>query len=67
MIDEQKKPTNDERINKIHSHYNPVTVTSTDSFGAIILGALAFILLIALLRAQGRNRALLSQLSEQMD
>ncbi len=67
MTEEQQKPDSDERVSKIHSHYNPVTVTSTDSFGAIILGFLALILLVALLQAQGRNRELLTRLSEQFD
>lgn len=41
-------------------HYNPVTVT--EAIGTMALGILALILLLALLRAQGRNRKLLTQL-----
>jgi hypothetical protein len=41
-------------------HYNPVTVT--EAIGTMALGLMALILLLALLRAQGRNRKLLSQL-----
>lgn len=43
-------------------HYNPVTVT--EAIGTMALGVLALILLLALLRAQGRNRKLLSQLHQ---
>jgi hypothetical protein len=43
-------------------HYNPVNVT--DTMGIIILGTLTFILLIALLRSNARNRALIAQLSD---
>lgn len=41
-------------------HYNPVTVT--EAIGTMALGILALILLAALLRAQGRNRKLMTQL-----
>jgi hypothetical protein len=41
-------------------HYNPVTVT--EAIGTMALGLLALILLLSLLRAQGRNRRLMSQL-----
>ncbi|MDX1663209.1 MAG: hypothetical protein R3272_05400 [Candidatus Promineifilaceae bacterium] len=41
------------------SHYNPVTVNET--VGTIFLGVLSLVLLIALLRAQARNRALLRE------
>jgi hypothetical protein len=44
-----------------HSHYNPVNVS--DTVGAIVLGILSLILLLALLRAQARNRRLLEQLA----
>ena len=42
---------------------NGVTVVK-DTLGVIFLGALALILLAALLRAQARNRKLLQQLAE---
>jgi hypothetical protein len=48
-----------------YDHYNPVTNKMIDTVGAIFLGVLALILLIALLRAQARNRALVAQLSQQ--
>jgi hypothetical protein len=44
-------------------HYNPVTVS--DTVGTMLLGVIALVLLIALLRAQARNRSLLAQLVEQ--
>ena len=42
-------------------NYNPVNVS--DTVGVMLLGVIAFVLLIALLRAQARNRALLAQLA----
>lgn len=42
------------------STYSPVTVTQTDTVGAIFLGILAFCLLVVLARAEARNRALLA-------
>ena len=45
------------------SNYNPVMVTSNDTIGTLLLGILALILLIALLRAQARNRRLLAKLA----
>jgi hypothetical protein len=47
---------------KMSSHYNPVKVI--DTVGSAFLGILAIILLVALLRAQARNRALLTELLE---
>lgn len=44
-------------------NYSPVTVS--DTVGTILLGAIAVVLLIALLRAQSRNRRLVAQLAEQ--
>jgi hypothetical protein len=43
-------------------HYNPVKVS--DTVGVMILGVLVLLLLIALLRSHGRNRALLGQIAE---
>jgi hypothetical protein len=48
---------------KMHSHYNPVKVI--DTVGSIFLGMIALILLLALLRAQARNRALLAELLDE--
>jgi hypothetical protein len=44
-------------------HYNPVTVSET--VGTMLLGIMAIVLLIALLRAQARNRSLVTQLAKQ--
>lgn len=48
---------------KGYQNYNPVTVTITESFGILVLGVLAVILLGALLRSQGRHRKLLAHLA----
>jgi hypothetical protein len=40
-------------------------ITTTDTVSAVILGILALTLLVALLRSQARNRALVAQLSQQ--
>ena len=42
--------------------YSPVRVS--DTVGALILGFISLILLIALLRSQARNRRLMAQLAE---
>jgi hypothetical protein len=42
------------------SNYSPVKMI--DTVGSVFLGILAVILLVALLRAQARNRALLAEL-----
>ena len=44
-------------------HYNPVSVS--DTVGTLLLGIIAIVLLVALLRAQARNRNLAAQLAEQ--
>ena len=44
------------------SHYNPVTVH--EGLGTIILGIVSLVLLIALLRAEARNRRLLREHAE---
>lgn len=44
-------------------HYNPVEVTVGEAIGTAFLGLLALSLLIALLRAQARNRKLQRQLA----
>jgi len=43
-------------------NYNPVNVN--DTVGVMLLGIIAIILLIALLRAQARNRSLVAQMAE---
>lgn len=53
--------TEERAIRPEHSHYNPVNVS--DTVGAIFLGILALSLLLALLRAQARNRRLMDRLS----
>lgn len=50
-----------------YDHYNPVRVEAIDTVGVIIVGILALILLVALLRAQARNRALIARLSQQSE
>jgi hypothetical protein len=42
-------------------NYSPVSVS--DTVGTLLLGIIALALLIALLRAQARNRSLLAQLA----
>ena len=42
-------------------NYNPVSVS--DTVGTMLLGIIALVLLVALLRAQARNRSLVAQLS----
>lgn len=41
-----------------HNHYNPVKVHAENTVGAILLGILAIMLLVALLRAQAQIRRL---------
>ena len=60
MIDSQHLGTDGGEIGPV-SHYNPVNVS--DALGALMLGILALILLVALLRCQARNRKLLAQLA----
>ena len=52
-----------ENEGKGYQNYNPVTVTIKESVGILVLGALALILLISLLRSQSRHRKLLVQLA----
>jgi hypothetical protein len=60
MIDSQHQGTSGGEIGPV-SHYNPINVS--DVLGATMLGILALILLVALLRCQARNRKLLAQLA----
>lgn len=62
MPDEPHKATDEEKVG-VYGNYSPVAVS--DSLGAVILGALTFILLLALLRSQARNRELLARLAQQ--
>ena len=52
-----------ENEGKGYQNYNPVTVTVTELVGILVLGALALVLLVALLRSQARHRKLLAQLA----
>jgi hypothetical protein len=45
-------------------NYSPVTVTNNDTVGATFLGLIAILLLVALLRAEARYRALEKRLSQ---
>lgn len=49
-----------------HNNYNPVTVTIApeDTVGAVLLGVLSIILLVALLLSQRRVRQLQKELDE---
>ncbi len=59
MTDERQDLTNYEGPRATeHSQLNPVSVNISETLGVIILGVIALILLIALLRAQARNRRL---------
>jgi hypothetical protein len=44
--------------------YNPVTVTTQDTWGAIILGIISVILLIGWLLSEKRNRELMSWITQ---
>lgn len=52
-----------ENEGKGYQNYNPVTVTVSESVGILILGMLALMLLVSLLRSQARHRKLLAQLA----
>jgi hypothetical protein len=59
MTDERQDSTNYEGPHvKEHNHFNPVITDVSGTLGVIILGVIALILLMALLRAQARNRQL---------
>jgi hypothetical protein len=65
MTEKQQDPEKDEQAKDRPLAYNVTDITVIDTVGVIFLGALALILLIALLRSQARNRALVAQLSQQ--
>ena len=54
----------EEQVERIE-HYNPVTVTISESTGVIAILVVALILLAALLRSQARIRELQEQLGQQ--
>jgi hypothetical protein len=64
MTDELSNPTGAEQTGKpdAAATYHHDMVTTTDTVGAVFLGIIALILLIALLRSQARNRELIAQL-----
>ncbi|MCL4869789.1 MAG: hypothetical protein KJ063_12550 [Anaerolineae bacterium] len=47
--------------------YSPINVHVNETIGSVFLGIVALVLLIALLRAEVRNRRLQSQLAGQLD
>ncbi len=65
MTHKRQDATSDEQADNKPLAHSTVEVTMRDTLGVIILGPLALILLVALLRAQARNRALIAQLSQQ--
>ncbi len=59
MTDKPQNPTNDEFTdNRLFLRDGSTMITATDTVGAMILGILALTLLVAPLRSQARNRAL---------
>jgi hypothetical protein len=64
MMVEQQDTTQKKGVAE-HSIYNPIHVT--DTVGVIILGVLSFIMLVALLRSQARNRELLIHVAGESD
>lgn len=66
MTEKPQNPANDEHTdNGLFLRDGSQIITTTDTVGAMILGILGVILLVALLRSQARNRALVAQLSQQ--
>jgi hypothetical protein len=65
MTDQRQNPTNDERADNRPLLDGSQIITTRDTAGAVFLGILALILLVALLRSEARNRALVAQLSQQ--
>jgi hypothetical protein len=61
MSSETTSPANHRRPAG-YNHYNPVNVHLRNSLGTLILGILSVMMLAALLRAQARNRELLTRL-----
>ena len=66
MTDKPQNPAKDGFTdNRLFLRDGSTMITTTDTVGAMILGILGLILLVALLRSQARNRALVAQLSQQ--
>jgi hypothetical protein len=65
MTDKPQNPANDGPADSQTALDGSQIITTTDTVGALILGILALTLLVALLRSQARNRALVAQLSQQ--
>ena len=64
MIEQEQ--ISEEQVREIE-HYNPVNVTLTESTGILAMSIIALILLIALLRAQRRNRDLQEQIRQKAE
>ena len=62
MMDQEN--IGEEQVEQIE-HYNPVTVTISESTGVVAILVVALILLAALLRSQARIRELQEQLGQQ--
>lgn len=60
----EQENLSEEQVERIE-HYNPVTVTISESTGVVAILVVALILLIALLRSQARIRDLQEQLGQQ--
>lgn len=58
MIEQDK--ISEEQVERI-KNFNPVTVTLTETTGILAMSVIAMVLLVALLRAQGRIRELQQQ------
>jgi hypothetical protein len=65
MTDKRENPSNDEQADNRPLLDGSPIITTRDTVGVVILGILALILLVALLRSQARNRALVAELSQQ--
>lgn len=66
ITDKRQNPANDEHTDhRMFLRDGSSIITVTDTLGVIILGILAPILLVALLRSRARCRALVAQLSQQ--
>ena len=65
MTEKLQNPASDEHTDSRPLLDGSQIITTTDTVGVLILGILALTLLVALLRSQARNRALVAQLSQQ--
>lgn len=58
----QEQPPTSAATPKVQpGHFNPVNVHIDNSLGALLLGILAFILLVGWMKAEARNRQLMGQ------